>query len=43
MTIIGLIFLFSDVGIWISGLSFRNKDFGWEFFVFGLGILQLRS
>ena len=43
MLIIGPMFEFLDFGVWISDLSFRSLDFGFDFFVFGLRILQLIS
>ena len=43
MLIIGAMFEFSGFEIWISDLSFRSLDFGFEFFVFGVRILQLVS
>ena len=41
MLIIGAMFDFSDLGIWISDLSFRSMDFGFEFSLSDFGFYDL--
>ena len=41
MLIIGPMFEFSDLGIWISDSSFRSIDFGFEFLFLDVGFYDL--